>query len=275
VGYEPLVPVLSLPDPDDRHVLAVAIHTNARYIVTLNMDDFPETTLHSYGIEALSPDEFILFLVQVDQKRVLQAIKNHRLSLTRPPQTVNDYLAKRDAAWMGPIYNFLGLSVGVIYPYMPPNERYEAYRADVTYGTNSEFGFDYLRDNMVMHKDQMVQREHSFCIVDEVDSILIDEARTPLIISGPSDDNVDLYVKADGAARQLKEGTDYEKDEKERNFSKIKKEIFDALCVKYEKYPALKSLKNSLYELLDNQWISEDDIMKIAHTLFTKNKDNK
>jgi len=133
--------------------------------------------------------------------------------------TVNDYLAKRDAAWMGPIYNFLGLSVGVIYPYMPPNERYEAYRADVTYGTNSEFGFDYLRDNMVMHKDQMVQREHAFCIVDEVDSILIDEARTPLIISGPSDDNVDLYVKADGVARQLKEGTDYEKDEKERNIA--------------------------------------------------------
>ncbi|MCL2011166.1 MAG: preprotein translocase subunit SecA, partial [Synergistaceae bacterium] len=133
--------------------------------------------------------------------------------------TVNDYLAKRDAAWMGPIYNFLGLSVGVIYPYMPPNERYEAYRADITYGTNSEFGFDYLRDNMVMHKDQMVQREHSFCIVDEVDSILIDEARTPLIISGPSDDNVDLYVKADAVARQLKEGVDYEKDEKERNIA--------------------------------------------------------
>ncbi|MCL2009391.1 MAG: preprotein translocase subunit SecA, partial [Synergistaceae bacterium] len=133
--------------------------------------------------------------------------------------TVNDYLAKRDAAWMGPIYNFLGLSVGVIYPYMPPNERYDAYRADVTYGTNSEFGFDYLRDNMVMHKDQMVQRKHSFCIVDEVDSILIDEARTPLIISGPSDDNVDLYVKADAVARQLKEGSDYEKDEKERNIA--------------------------------------------------------
>ena len=131
--------------------------------------------------------------------------------------TVNDYLAKRDAAWMAPIYNFLGLSVGVVYPYMPMEERYNAYRADITYGTNSEFGFDYLRDNMVMHKDQMVQRPHSFCIVDEVDSILIDEARTPLIISGPSDDNVELYVRADGVARQLKEGADYETDEKERN----------------------------------------------------------
>jgi preprotein translocase subunit SecA len=133
--------------------------------------------------------------------------------------TVNDYLAKRDAAWMGPIYNFLGLSVGVIYPYMPPDERYEAYRADITYGTNSEFGFDYLRDNMVMHKEQMVQRSHSYCIVDEVDSILIDEARTPLIISGPSDDNVAVYIQADGAARQLKEGADYETDEKERNIA--------------------------------------------------------
>ncbi|MDR1978236.1 MAG: preprotein translocase subunit SecA, partial [Synergistaceae bacterium] len=133
--------------------------------------------------------------------------------------TVNDYLAKRDAAWMAPIYNFLGLSVGVIYPYMPIEERYDAYRADITYGTNSEFGFDYLRDNMVMHKDQMVQRSHFFCIVDEVDSILIDEARTPLIISGPSDDNVDLYVRADGVARQLKEGTDYQTDEKERSIA--------------------------------------------------------
>ena len=89
--------------------------------------------------------------------------------------TVNDYLAKRDAAWMAPIYNFLGLSVGVIYPYMPPEERYEAYRADITYGTNSEFEFDYLRDNIIMHAEQMVQRSHAYCIVDEVDSILVDE----------------------------------------------------------------------------------------------------
>ncbi|GHS88311.1 protein translocase subunit SecA [Synergistales bacterium] len=133
--------------------------------------------------------------------------------------TVNDYLARRDAAWMTPVYNFLDLSVGVIYPYMPPEERYAAYRADITYGTNSEFGFDYLRDNMVMHKDQMVQREHAFCIVDEVDSILIDEARTPLIISGPSTDNVAAYTQADGVARQLKEGADYEKDEKERSIA--------------------------------------------------------
>lgn len=146
---------------------------------------------------------------------VLNAFRGEGVHLV----TVNDYLAKRDAAWMAPIYNFLGLSVGVIYPYMPIEERYEAYRADITYGTNSEFGFDYLRDNMVMNKEQMVQRAHAYCIVDEVDSILIDEARTPLIISGPSDDNVDLYKKADGAARQLKEGADFTKDEKERTIS--------------------------------------------------------
>ena len=133
--------------------------------------------------------------------------------------TVNDYLAKRDAEWMSPIYNFLGLNVGVIYPYMPNEERLAAYQADITYGTNSEFGFDYLRDNMVLRLDEKVQRGHNFCIVDEVDSILIDEARTPLIISGASDDDTSLYVKADSAARYLKEGRDFEKDEKERSIS--------------------------------------------------------
>jgi len=131
--------------------------------------------------------------------------------------TVNDYLARRDAEWMEPIYSFLGLSVGVIYAYMDQEERYSAYRADITYGTNSEFGFDYLRDNMAVAEEHLVQRGHSYCIVDEVDSILIDEARTPLIISGPSDDNVDMYTVSDRIARQLREGRDFEKDEKERN----------------------------------------------------------
>ena len=133
--------------------------------------------------------------------------------------TVNDYLAKRDAEWMTPVYNFLGLTAGVIYPYMPNEERRAAYMADVTYGTNSEFGFDYLRDNMVLNQNEMVQRGHNFCIVDEVDSILIDEARTPLIISGPSDDDAGLYVKADSAARSLKKNIDYEVDEKEKSIS--------------------------------------------------------
>ncbi|GAB6280625.1 MAG: preprotein translocase subunit SecA [Thermovirga sp.] len=131
--------------------------------------------------------------------------------------TVNDYLAKRDAEWMKPIYEFLGLSVGVIYSFMDQEERMEAYRADVTYGTNSEFGFDYLRDNMAVHSSHLVQREHSFIILDEVDSILIDEARTPLIISGPSDDNVEVYKKADEVARRLRKGEDFELEEKERN----------------------------------------------------------
>ena len=153
--------------------------------------------------------------------------------------TVNDYLAKRDAEWMTPVYNFLGLTAGVIYPYMPPDERIAAYKADITYGTNSEFGFDYLRDNMVMSPSEMVQRGHNFCIVDEVDSILIDEARTPLIISGPSDDDAGLYVKADSAARNLKEGPDYEKDEKERSIAMTEAGI--QKCEDFLKMPGLFS----------------------------------
>ena len=118
--------------------------------------------------------------------------------------TVNDYLARRDADWMAPLYAAMGLSVAVIYAFMDPEDRKKAYRADITYGTNSEFGFDYLRDNMVLQADEMVQRGHSYCIVDEVDSILIDEARTPLIISGPSEDDTGAYMKADQIATQLK-----------------------------------------------------------------------
>ncbi len=118
--------------------------------------------------------------------------------------TVNDYLAKRDADWMAPLYGAMGLTVGVIYAFMEGDERKAAYDADITYGTNSEFGFDYLRDNMVLSPAEMVQRGHNFCIVDEVDSILIDEARTPLIISGPSQDDPELYKKADAIAAQLR-----------------------------------------------------------------------
>jgi len=99
--------------------------------------------------------------------------------------TTNDYLARRDSEWMGRVHRFLGLTVGAIYAEMPPDQRRVAYQADITYGTNNEFGFDYLRDNMAWSKAECVQRGHAFAIVDEVDSILIDEARTPLIISGP------------------------------------------------------------------------------------------
>ncbi len=117
--------------------------------------------------------------------------------------TVNDYLARRDAEWMGQLHQFLGLSVGVIVPNLPEAARREAYAADITYGTNNEFGFDYLRDNMKQERSQMVQRPFNFAIVDEVDSILIDEARTPLIISGPTEDKSDLYIALDAIVKQL------------------------------------------------------------------------
>ena len=133
--------------------------------------------------------------------------------------TVNDYLAARDAEWMGPVYRGMGLSVGVISPFMDQEDRFTAYRKDITYGTNSEFGFDYLRDNMAIQKDQQVQKGHFYCIVDEVDSILIDEARTPLIISGPSEDDTEPYRIADSVARELIRGTDFEIEEKERNLA--------------------------------------------------------
>src|SRR5579872_5680292 len=109
--------------------------------------------------------------------------------------TVNDYLAKRDAAWMGPIYEFLGLTIGVVLPNLSMDEKKKAYAADITFGTNNEFGFDYLRDNMVFTRDEKVQRGSHFAIVDEVDSILIDEARTPLIISGPAGESTELYIR--------------------------------------------------------------------------------
>ncbi|GAB4482429.1 MAG: preprotein translocase subunit SecA [Thermodesulfovibrionales bacterium] len=130
--------------------------------------------------------------------------------------TVNDYLARRDSAWMGRLYNFLGLSVGVIVHGLTDEQRQEAYGADITYGTNNEFGFDYLRDNMKFDFSQFVQRPHNFAIVDEVDSILIDEARTPLIISGPSEESTDKYYKIDKIIPKLEHGTDYTVDEKSR-----------------------------------------------------------
>jgi preprotein translocase subunit SecA len=131
--------------------------------------------------------------------------------------TVNDYLAQRDAEWMGQVYNFLGLSVGVIIHGLSQGERQRAYRSDITYGTNNEFGFDYLRDNLVYDVSEMVQRGHHFAIVDEVDSILIDEARTPLIISGPTEDRSDFYRTIDLLVKELiKDKTTFDHDEKQR-----------------------------------------------------------
>src|SRR4051794_28408708 len=136
--------------------------------------------------------------------------------------TVNDYLARRDADWMGQIYKFLGLSVGCIVHDLTDAERREQYACDVTYGTNNELGFDYLRDNMKFHLEEMVQRGHNFAIVDEVDSILIDEARTPLIISGPIEDKSDLYNTIDRYIPTL-EPSDYEVDEKQRSVTLTEK----------------------------------------------------
>ncbi|MGM0417286.1 MAG: preprotein translocase subunit SecA [Thermodesulfobacteriota bacterium] len=131
--------------------------------------------------------------------------------------TVNDYLASRDAEWMGKLYKFLGLSVGVIVQGIGDQERKDAYNSDIVYGTNNEFGFDYLRDNMKFRSEDLVQRELNFAIVDEVDSILIDEARTPLIISGPAEKSTELYKRADEVVRKLKKDTDYTVDEKDKN----------------------------------------------------------
>ncbi|MDD5712048.1 MAG: preprotein translocase subunit SecA, partial [Smithellaceae bacterium] len=130
--------------------------------------------------------------------------------------TVNDYLAKRDAEWMGPIYNFLGLTVGIIVHGLDDDERRVAYGADITYGTNNEFGFDYLRDNMKFNLEDYVQRDFHYAIVDEVDSILIDEARTPLIISGPSEESTDKYYRVNQVIPRLRKEQDYVVDEKSR-----------------------------------------------------------
>jgi len=131
--------------------------------------------------------------------------------------TVNDYLAKRDRYWMGPIFEFLGLSVGLIQHESTPEERKKAYRCDITYGTNVEFGFDYLRDNMALRREDVVQRELHYAIIDEVDSILIDEARTPLIISGPSEENTEIYYKVDRVVRKLLPQEDFDLEEKTRS----------------------------------------------------------
>jgi preprotein translocase subunit SecA len=132
--------------------------------------------------------------------------------------TVNDYLAKRDSDWMGQVYRFLGMSVGVIVHGLNDDERKAAYAADITYGTNNEFGFDYLRDNMKYSLDAMSQRGHNFAIVDEVDSILIDEARTPLIISGPTEDQTEMYRSVNAVMGALVK-EDYDLDEKTRQAS--------------------------------------------------------
>lgn len=145
--------------------------------------------------------------------------------------TVNDYLAKRDMEWMGKLYNFLGLTIGCVVHGITNEERKAAYRADITYGTNNEFGFDYLRDNMVTYQEDLMQRELNFAIVDEVDSILIDEARTPLIISGQGEKSTDLYNVADKFVRTFRLEEDFTIEEKDKTVSLTEEGV--AKCEKF------------------------------------------
>ena len=183
--------------------------------------------------------------------------------------TVNDYLARRDAEWMGEIYKFLGLSVGCIVHGLSDEQRREAYACDVTYGTNNEFGFDYLRDNMKFQLEEMVQREFNFAIVDEVDSILVDEARTPLIISGPTEDSSELYRNIDVLIPKL-EAEDYEKDEKVRAVT-----LTDAGVEHIEVLLTEAGLmtEGSLYEIQNVSVLHHVNQALRAHTLFQRDTD--
>ncbi|KGB83708.1 MAG: preprotein translocase subunit SecA [Pseudomonadota bacterium] len=184
--------------------------------------------------------------------------------------TVNDYLAKRDAEWMGKVFNTLGMTCGVIYPQQPEDEKQAAYAADVTYATNNELGFDYLRDNMKSELSQLSQRGHNFAIVDEVDSILIDEARTPLIISGPSQDRSDLYVALDQIVPLLTE-EHYELDEKQRNvtFTEDGNEFIEEQLSKAGILPE----GQSLYDPESTTIVHHATQGLKAHKLFHKDKD--
>jgi preprotein translocase subunit SecA len=183
--------------------------------------------------------------------------------------TVNDYLARRDSEWMGQVYRFLGLSVGVIVHGLDDEERRQAYAADITYGTNNEFGFDYLRDNMKYDLSQMVQRGHAFAIVDEVDSILIDEARTPLIISGPSDDKSELYNAIDRLIPNLVP-EDYELDEKQRtvNLTEAGNEHIEDML-----RSAGQLKEGSLYDAANVTIVHHVQQALKAHRLFQRDKD--
>jgi preprotein translocase subunit SecA len=190
--------------------------------------------------------------------------------------TVNDYLARRDAEWMGRIYRFLGLKVGVIVHGLSDDERRAAYDSDVTYGTNNEFGFDYLRDNMKFRLEDMVQRNFNYGIVDEVDSILIDEARTPLIISGPTEDNSELYAKVDKLIPHLRD-VDFEKDEKTRHVT-----LTEDGNENIEKLLKASGLlrQGTLYDVQNVSLVHHVNQALRAHKLFTRDvdyivKDNK
>ena len=191
---------------------------------------------------------------------VLNALTGHGVHLV----TVNDYLASRDASWMRPVYEALGLTVGVIGSMMPEEDRRTAYAADITYGTNSEFGFDYLRDNMAVRLDDCVQRGHTFCVVDEVDSILIDEARTPLIISGVPEAAADTYYRFARIVPTLKRDTDYEVDEKSKTVAPLETGV-----EKVERALGIDHLYLDVHGQLVNHFIQA---LK-AQSLFRKDKE--
>jgi len=178
--------------------------------------------------------------------------------------TVNDYLAKRDTEWMGPVYNFLGLSVGTIQHDMTDADRKHAYGCDITYGTNNEFGFDYLRDNMKFRLSDLVQRKHHYAIVDEVDSILIDEARTPLIISGPTEESTDLYFKIDNLVRRFHTEKHYKVDEKTRTVSILEEGVSEA-----ERFLSV----SNLYDLANMDLVHHINQSLKAHHLFKRDVD--
>jgi preprotein translocase subunit SecA len=184
--------------------------------------------------------------------------------------TVNDYLARRDAGWMGQIYSFLGMTTGVIVHGLDDAERKAAYACDITYGTNNEYGFDYLRDNMKYRLEDMVQRGHYFAIVDEVDSILIDEARTPLIISGPLDDRSDFYNTIDTFMPKLERKTDYEVDEKQRTVT-LTEGGMEKIEVLLRDAGQLKG--DSLYDVENVSVVHHINQALRAHSLFTRDKD--
>ena len=191
--------------------------------------------------------------------------------------TVNDYLAKRDAEWMGKLYNFLGLEVGINLSRMPGEQKKLAYNADITYGTNNEFGFDYLRDNMVYTPDERVQQPLFFAVVDEVDSILIDEARTPLVISGQSENKTDLYLKVDKLVPQLKQQDkedadgDFWIDEKAHQaiLSEKGHERTEMMLVKM----GILEKESNLYDASNINLLHHVNSALKAHYLFIKDKD--
>ncbi len=183
--------------------------------------------------------------------------------------TVNDYLARRDSEWMGQIYRFLGLSVGCIVHGLDDHERRAQYAADVTYGTNNEFGFDYLRDNMKFRLEDMVQRPFNFAIVDEVDSILIDEARTPLIISGPAEDSSELYRRVDSLIPSLA-AEDYEKDEKQRQVVLTESGV-EKMEAMLREVDLLKA--GTLYDIHNVALVHHANQALRAHKLFARDTD--